>query len=88
MFAGYLFLRFKNGRAIRQINTSQTLMNLQYNPRCPLIKIFDALHSLTFTGFCFIVCFRFCFVLFLSFHVFRHFRQFSPQGPFAQTFSF
>ncbi len=30
MFAGYLFLRFKDGREIRQINPSQTLMNLQY----------------------------------------------------------
>ncbi len=30
MFAGYLFLRFKNGREIRQINPTQTLMNLQY----------------------------------------------------------
>ncbi len=29
MFAGYLILRFKDGREIRQINTSQTLMNLQ-----------------------------------------------------------
>ncbi len=32
MFAGVLFLRFKDGREIRQINTSQTLMNLQYTP--------------------------------------------------------
>ncbi len=31
MFVGYLFLRFKDGREIRQINPSQTLMNLQYN---------------------------------------------------------
>ncbi len=30
MSAGYLFLRFKDGRIIRQINPSQTLMNLQY----------------------------------------------------------
>ncbi len=30
MFAGCLFLRFKDGRKIRQINLSQTLMNLQY----------------------------------------------------------
>ncbi len=30
MFAGYIFLRFKDGREIRQINPSQTLMNLQY----------------------------------------------------------
>ncbi len=30
MFAGYLFLRFKEAREIRQINPSQTLMNLQY----------------------------------------------------------
>ena len=30
MFAGYLFLRFKDGREIRQINPLQTLMNLQY----------------------------------------------------------
>ncbi len=30
MFAGYLILRFENGREIRQINPSQTLMNLQY----------------------------------------------------------
>ncbi len=29
MFAGYLFLRFKDGREIRQINPSQTLMNSQ-----------------------------------------------------------
>ncbi len=29
MFAGYLFLQFKDGREIRQINPSQTLMNLQ-----------------------------------------------------------
>ncbi len=29
MFAGYLFLRFKDGHEIRQINLSQTLMNLQ-----------------------------------------------------------
>ena len=27
---GYLFLRFKDGREFRQINLSQTLMNLQY----------------------------------------------------------
>ncbi len=27
---GYLFLRFKDGREIRQINRSQTLINLQY----------------------------------------------------------
>ncbi len=31
MFAGYLFLRFKGGHEIRQINPSQTLMNLQYH---------------------------------------------------------
>ncbi len=30
MLAGYLFLRFKDGREICQINPSQTLMNLQY----------------------------------------------------------
>ncbi len=30
MFARYLFLRFKDRREIRQINPSQTLMNLQY----------------------------------------------------------
>ncbi len=30
MFAGYLVLRFKDGREIRQINPSQTLINLQY----------------------------------------------------------
>ncbi len=30
MFAGYLYLQFKDGRKIRQINPSQTLMNLQY----------------------------------------------------------
>ncbi len=30
-FAWYLFLRFKDGREIRQINPSQTLMNLQYS---------------------------------------------------------
>ncbi len=30
MFAGYLFLQFKDGREIRQINPSQTLMNLRY----------------------------------------------------------
>ncbi len=30
MFAGYLFLRFTDGRENRQTNTSQTLMNLQY----------------------------------------------------------
>ncbi len=29
MCAGYLFLRFKDGREICQINPSQTLMNLQ-----------------------------------------------------------
>ena len=29
MFVGYLFLQFKDGREIRQINSSQTLMNLQ-----------------------------------------------------------
>ncbi len=29
MFAGYLFVRFKDGRKIRQINPSQTLINLQ-----------------------------------------------------------
>ncbi len=33
MFALYLFLRFKVRREIRQINPSQTLMNLQYNTR-------------------------------------------------------
>ncbi len=27
MFAGYLFLRFKDSREIQQINPSQTLMN-------------------------------------------------------------
>ncbi len=32
MFGGYLFLRFKDGREIRQINPLQTLMNLQYMP--------------------------------------------------------
>ncbi len=31
MFAEYLFLRFKDGREIRQLNPSQTLMNLQYH---------------------------------------------------------
>ncbi len=30
MFAGYLFLRFKDGRGIHQINPSQTILNLQY----------------------------------------------------------
>ncbi len=30
MFAGYLFLRFKDGREICQINALETLMNLQY----------------------------------------------------------
>ncbi len=30
MFAGYLILRFEDGRKIRQINPPQTLMNLQY----------------------------------------------------------
>ncbi len=30
MFAGYLFLRFKDCREIPQINPSQTLMNVQY----------------------------------------------------------
>ncbi len=30
MFAVYLFLRFQNGREIRQTNPSQTLMNLQF----------------------------------------------------------
>ncbi len=30
MFAGYLFLLFKDCREVRQINPSQTLMNLQY----------------------------------------------------------
>ncbi len=30
MFAGYLFLRFKDGREIHRINPSKTLMNLQY----------------------------------------------------------
>ncbi len=30
MFGGYLFLRFKNGLEIRQINPLQTLINLQY----------------------------------------------------------
>ncbi len=30
MFAGNLFLRFTDGREIREINPSQTLMNLQY----------------------------------------------------------
>ena len=30
MFAGYLFLRFKDCCEIRQINPLQTLMNLQY----------------------------------------------------------
>ncbi len=29
----YLFLRFKDGREFRQINPSQTLMNLQYIAR-------------------------------------------------------
>ncbi len=29
MFAGYLFLQLKDSREIRQINPSQTLMNLQ-----------------------------------------------------------
>ncbi len=31
MFAGYLFLRFKDDCEICQINPSQTLMNLQYS---------------------------------------------------------
>ncbi len=30
MFTGYLFLRFKDGHEIQQINPWQTLMNLQY----------------------------------------------------------
>ncbi len=30
MFAGYLFLQFKDWREVRQINPLQTLMNLQY----------------------------------------------------------
>ncbi len=30
MFVGDLFLHFKDGREIRQINPSQPLMNLQY----------------------------------------------------------
>ncbi len=34
MFAGYLFLQIKDGREIRQINPSQTLMNLQYVLAC------------------------------------------------------
>ncbi len=36
MFAGYLFLRFKDRREIRQINPSETLMNLQYSKRMEL----------------------------------------------------
>ncbi len=30
IFAGYLFLRFKDGHEIRQINPSQKLIKLQY----------------------------------------------------------
>ncbi len=37
MFAGYLFLQFKDDREIHQINTSQT-MNLQYS--YSLLQIF------------------------------------------------
>ncbi len=37
-FAGYLFLRFKDDREIRQINPSQTLMNLQYSYKMMLVQ--------------------------------------------------
>ncbi len=45
MFAGYLFLRFKDGREIRQIKISQTLMNLQYNTRIFIMKEKSVLSS-------------------------------------------
>ncbi len=43
MFAGYLFLRFKDGREIRQINPSQTLMNLQYHKGAELGYMFTCI---------------------------------------------
>ena len=46
MFAGYLFLRFKDGREIRQINPSQTLMNLQYQTlKLVLVLLRSGLYS-------------------------------------------
>ncbi len=43
MFVGYLFLRFKDGHEIRQINPSQTLRNLQYMPLkiCSVYSYFE-----------------------------------------------
>ena len=55
MFAGYLFLRFKDGHEICQINPSQTLINLQYsfNGNCMqhyFVEMYVWLHVLnTFT---------------------------------------
>ncbi len=37
MFVGYLFLQFKDGREIHQINPLQILMNLQYYDSFSLI---------------------------------------------------
>ncbi len=40
MFAGYLILRFQDGGEIRQINPSQTLMNLQYILFAQIVHIY------------------------------------------------
>ncbi len=58
MFVGDLFLHFKDGREIRQINPSQTLMNLQYS-NMPLsmfsivCKHFQAVNMVNSGVFCY-----------------------------------
>ena len=47
LFTGYLFLRFKDGREIRQINPSQTLMKLRYSTHSEILYMVE--HDLTVT---------------------------------------
>ncbi len=51
MFAGYLFLRFKYGREICQINPMQTLMNLQYMYKVSTVTSIPASYNQTRQGF-------------------------------------
>ncbi len=48
MLAEYLFLRFKDGREIRQINPPQTLMNLQHFISSIAPSLSVVLHMSTF----------------------------------------
>ncbi len=64
---GDLFLCFKDGREICQINPSQTLMNLQYSVR--VLFMFDSLSSISIWGLS--VHFAKCLMVQFQFGVFQ-----------------